>query len=88
LSVSAVYCGQPKQIANGFLDPEGNTGVVFGKKLLYKCFDGYAFNGTGDISCLDTGEWSPSPTCQRKKPTITLIYMIRTTKTINKLMIN
>ena len=80
MSVSAVYCGQPKQISNGYVDPVGTTGVVFGTKVLYKCFDGYDVSGTGYIDCLNTGKWSPSPTCQRKKPFITLVYMIQANK--------
>ncbi|XP_061594581.1 complement factor H-like [Cololabis saira] len=41
-----------------------NGKVKAGEKLLFQCSDPYVLQGSQEIECLDTGEWSsPFPTC-------------------------
>ncbi|CAL1543396.1 unnamed protein product, partial [Lymnaea stagnalis] len=57
----AKLCGAAPLISYGFV--ETSTGVDFGSKITYACFNGYKLSGNGSVSCLATGNWSTIPSC-------------------------
>ena len=64
-SITAVDCGDPGQLYNGYIDGRRHT---YGSVIRYRCLDGTKFDGLAmSATCLETGQWSfPTPRCLSK----------------------
>ncbi|XP_064386409.1 receptor-type tyrosine-protein phosphatase delta-like isoform X3 [Halichondria panicea] len=61
-----VSCGPPPSITNG--SPETPTSTIIGGEATYICDTGLILIGSDTITCLSTGNWSSSPSCQIPPP--------------------
>ncbi len=60
----AVSCGPPPSITNG--SPGQPTSTMVRGEVTYTCDTGFIVIGSETITCLSTGNWSSSPSCQSK----------------------
>ncbi|XP_064386214.1 sushi, von Willebrand factor type A, EGF and pentraxin domain-containing protein 1-like [Halichondria panicea] len=61
-----ISCGPPPSITNG--SPGQPTSTMIGGEATYTCDTGYLLIGSETITCLSTGNWSSSPSCQTPPP--------------------
>ncbi|XP_064386185.1 CUB and sushi domain-containing protein 1-like isoform X2 [Halichondria panicea] len=61
-----ISCGPPSSITNG--SPGQPTSTMIGGEAIYTCGTGYILIGSETITCLSTGNWSSSPSCQIPPP--------------------
>ncbi|XP_064386046.1 CUB and sushi domain-containing protein 2-like [Halichondria panicea] len=61
-----VSCGPPPSIDNG--SPGQPTSTIIGGEATFTCDTGYLLIGSETITCLSTGNWSTSPSCQIPPP--------------------
>ncbi|XP_064386377.1 sushi, von Willebrand factor type A, EGF and pentraxin domain-containing protein 1-like isoform X2 [Halichondria panicea] len=59
-------CGPPPSITNG--SPGQPTSTMIGGEVTYTCDTGFILIGSETIICLNTGNWSSSPSCQIPPP--------------------
>lgn len=61
---TVVKCLRPPPVANAEPPQPLRDSYNFGGALLYRCLEGFTLNGRSDISCSDTGRFTPDPpTC-------------------------
>ena len=70
-----VSCGAPPSITNGY--PGQPTSTMIGGEVTYTCHTGHLLIGSETITCLSTGNWSSSPSCQSKFIIIPYNYIAR-----------
>ena len=68
-NVTAVSCGYPPSISNGFRGTLTRT--TYGGTVTYSCYTGYQMSGSDAVTCQASGSWSARPNCEGD-----LIYMI------------
>ncbi len=69
----AVSCGPPPSITNGSSGQP--TSTMIGGEVTYTCVTGYLLTGSERITCLSTGNWSSSPSCQSKYTVSRVIFV-------------
>ena len=61
---TAVSCGPPPSIGNGFIN--SSTGTTFGETTTYSCDSGYTLSGSDNIACQANMTWETPPVCSRE----------------------
>ena len=61
--ISAVSCGTPHGIGNGYHGTPSKT--TQGGTVRYYCNSGFFLSGSATVTCLSTGSWSTRPTCSK-----------------------
>ena len=74
-NVTAVSCGYPPSISNGFRGTPTRT--TFGGTVTYSCNTGYQLSGSATVTCQASGSWSTRPSCTGSY--ITLQFLIQVT---------
>ena len=60
-NVTAVSCGYPPSISNGFRGTPTHT--TYGGTVTYSCDTGYQMSGSATVTCQASGSWSTRPSC-------------------------
>ncbi|XP_060580368.1 sushi, von Willebrand factor type A, EGF and pentraxin domain-containing protein 1-like [Ruditapes philippinarum] len=56
-----IDCGSLSSVVSGsYTPPQRNT---YNTAVIVSCNTGYQLNGNATVTCLETGQWSPLPTC-------------------------
>ncbi|XP_056136696.1 beta-2-glycoprotein 1-like [Lampris incognitus] len=58
-----VTCPPPQPIRNGYMSDTSQREFAFTEAIKYGCNGDYTIDGSLEIVCQDTGEWSPQPVC-------------------------
>ncbi|XP_066526742.1 complement component receptor 1-like protein isoform X2 [Hoplias malabaricus] len=58
-----VKCLQPPTIANGDFEEPPYESYEYGQTVTYNCKRGFTLIGSAIVSCLETGDWDPTPKC-------------------------
>ncbi len=60
---TVVDCGSPPSISNGNFNTPINT--TYEELVTYSCITGYEISGMAMVSCLASGSWNTTPSCER-----------------------
>ncbi|XP_053387663.1 sushi, von Willebrand factor type A, EGF and pentraxin domain-containing protein 1-like [Mercenaria mercenaria] len=59
-----VSCGSPHVPSDGYV--VSTNGTTFKASARISCKNGYSVNGNQDIRCMESGQWTATPVCERK----------------------